>query len=243
MSSATDTISDRSSGRGSALLDFLKSSIGAKVLMAFSGAGLWTYLLLHVAGNLPVLWDRTAFNGYAEILQTNPPLLWTERILVFGGMAVHALMGFRLTRLNRAARGAAGYQHRATATSTVASRTMIVSGALILAFFVYHILHFTAHAVGGATFATETLANGHTRPDAGLMVSSAFTNPVIVAVYVVGQILVFTHLYHGSVSLFQSLGMFRIFQNPVIRVGAKALALAITAGAMSIPLILFFSQR
>src|SRR5262249_54969954 len=157
-----------------AWLEFLKSSIGAKVVMAFSGAGLWLYLLLHVLGNLPVLWDSATFNSYAEALQTNPFLLWPERILVFGGMAAHAFLRVRLTKLNREARQHRYDAGRAHATSTFASRTMIVTGLLILAFFVYHILHFTGHVVGGATFATETLANGHVRPNSSLMVHSAF---------------------------------------------------------------------
>src|SRR5689334_7285647 len=107
MTSAAHTSIPRSASpflSANAWLEFLKSSIGAKVVMAFSGAGLWLYLLLHVAGNLPVLWDSTAFNGYAEVLQTNPLLLWTERTLVFGGMAAHAFFGLRLTKLNREAR-------------------------------------------------------------------------------------------------------------------------------------------
>lgn len=225
------------------MLEFLKSSIGAKVVMAFSGAGLWLYLLLHVLGNLPVLWDSTTFNGYAEMLQTNPFLLWTERTLVFGGMAVHAFFGLRLTKLNRAARGHGYDSGRAHATSTFASRTMIISGLLILAFFVYHILHFTAHAVGGATFATEILANGQARPNSSLMVHSAFHNPAIAFVYIAGQIIVFTHLYHGSVSLFQSIGLFPVFQNVWVRRAAKTIALAITGAALSIPTAILFFKR
>jgi succinate dehydrogenase / fumarate reductase cytochrome b subunit len=199
-------------------------------------------LILHVLGNLPVLWDPVAFNGYAHFLQSNPPLLWTERVLVFGAMVVHAWMGIRLTRMNRAAR-ASRYVERAKDTSTFSSRTMIVSGLIILAFFVYHILHFTVRGVGGATFGVATLPNGETANDAALMVRTAFANPAIAAFYVVGQLLLFSHLYHGSVSLFQSFGLYKIFRHLWVRRIAKALVLAMVAGAISIPVILFLRAR
>lgn len=205
--------------------------------MAFSGAGLWAYLILHIGGNITVLFDGAKFNEYAEILQTNPLLLWPERILVFGGMLVHGAMGWRLTRLNKEARMQT-YAVRTTSTSTFASRSMIITGLMIAAFFIFHILHFTVR-VGGATYATETLASGHVRPDAALMVHSAFKQPIYVLIYVVAQVVLFTHLYHGSVSLFQSLGAFRIFTNIWVKRGAKALVVVLVGAALAIPLGIF----
>ncbi len=206
--------------------------------MAFSGAGLWAYLILHIGGNIVVLFDGPKFNHYAEMLQTNPLLLWPERILVFGGILLHGAMGWRLTQLNKEARKNE-YTVRSTSTSTFASRTMIISGLIIAAFFVFHILHFTVH-VGGATYETETLLDGHVRPNAALMVHSAFKQPIYVLIYVVAQVLVFIHLYHGSVSLFQSLGMFPVFNNVWVRRGAKAFTVVLVAAALAIPLGIYF---
>jgi succinate dehydrogenase / fumarate reductase, cytochrome b subunit len=237
MATATDVLGGERKQKH-ALIEFLASSIGAKVLMAFSGAGLWLYLILHAAGNLPVLWDRASFNHYAHLLQSTPILLWTERVLVFGGMVVHAFMGYRLTKLNRDARGH-DYALRDKDTSTFASRSMIISGTIILAFFVYHILHFTVRAVGGATFATEKLADGTTQPDAALMVSSAFSSPLITGFYVLAIILVFVHLYHGSVSLFQSLGLFRLFRSANVRMAVKAIVIGVAAAFVAVPIFLF----
>jgi succinate dehydrogenase / fumarate reductase cytochrome b subunit len=225
---------------------FLGSSIGAKVLMSVSGLGLWGYLLLHLLGNLQIFaHDKNVFNGYAEFLKGNLALLWTERVVVFGLMALHAWMGIRLTRLNAAARPE-HYAERKTLTSTIMSRTMIISGAVVLGFFIYHILHFTVHEVGGASFVTEAVRDLHgarERPDAYVMVRSAFQIPYVVAIYVVGQLLLFAHLLHGSISSLQSLGEYRFFRHPGVRAAARLLAAFICIGNISIPLIIFLGRE
>ncbi len=187
-------------------------------------------------GNFQILVKpATTFNDYAAFLKGNFFLLWGERVIVFGSMLLHAYTAVRLTRLNRAARPD-HYARRQTATSTLMSRTMIVSGLVVLAFFIYHILHFTVGAVDGATFRTE-----HGRPDAFFMVYSAFKIGWVVAIYVVGQILLFMHLLHGSVSLFQSIGAYRIFHNRKVRAAAWAIVAAVCGGFISIPLVIYFA--
>jgi succinate dehydrogenase / fumarate reductase cytochrome b subunit len=212
------------------------SSISLKATMSVTGFILWAYLIVHMLGNFQILVKPgTAFNDYAEFLKGNALLLWGERVVVFGSMIAHAYTAVRLTRLNRAARPE-DYARRKTATSTLMSRTMIVSGLVVLAFFVYHILHFTIGAVGDATFRTE-----HGRPDAFFMVHSAFKIGWVVAIYVVGQVLLFMHLYHGSMSLLQSIGAYRIFRNPRVRAVAWVMVLAVCGGFISIPLVIYFS--
>jgi succinate dehydrogenase / fumarate reductase cytochrome b subunit len=222
----------------------LRSSIGLKVVMAVTGLGLWAYLIAHMLGNLQIFAsDPGVFNGYAEFLKSSAPLLWTERVLVFGAMGVHAFVAIKLTRENAAARPN-DYFERKVESSTLMSRTMIVSGLLVLAFFAYHILHFTAHAVGGALFEMERVVGGsgsHLRPNAYLMVHSAFKTPWIVALYVVGQIMLFGHLLHGSRSLFQSIGAFRIFRSPVYGPIAAVIVIGVFAGFISIPLVIYFA--
>jgi succinate dehydrogenase / fumarate reductase, cytochrome b subunit len=225
-------------------LGFVRSSIGVKMVMALSGLGLWGYLIVHLLGNLQVLTAGHArFNSYAVFLKGSAPLLWGERIVVFGLMAVHAWAGIRVARLNRAARPDA-YQRRTNETSTLMSRTMIASGVVVLAFFIYHILHFTVGAAGGAEFRMETVSSfegDRVRPDAFHMVHSAFKLGPVVAIYVVGQILLFAHLLHGSTSLFQSIGLHPIFQNRTARRFASAIVLGIFAGNIAIPLIIYFA--
>jgi succinate dehydrogenase cytochrome b subunit len=220
------------------------SSIGLKVLMALSGLVLWGYLVVHLLGNLQILTRPDwVFNDYAEFLKSNFALLWTERVIVFGAMIVHAYTGIRLTKLNRRARPET-YELRKPATSTLMSRTMIISGIVVLAFFVYHILHFT---VGSACCAVRIMEKiptdmgARVRPNAFLMVHSAFKNPAVVAVYVVGQILLFAHLLHGAVSSFQSLGGHRLFRAAAVRGLAWLIVLGIFAGNLAIPLIIFFA--
>lgn len=222
------------------LLAFARSSIGLKVIMAGTGVVLWLYLLAHIAGNLQMFAGKAAFNGYAAFLKGTAILLWGERLVVFGAIALHALAAYRLTELNRAARPA-GYRARAKETSTPMSRTMIVSGTIVLVFFVYHILHFTVGVVGGVQLEAEVLADGRTRPDAYLMVYRAFKDPAIVALYVVGQAAVFAHLLHGSSSLFQSIGAFLPFRAPSARRVERVVVIALFVAAISIPLMIYFT--
>lgn len=98
--------------------------------------------------------------------------------------------------------------------------------------------HFTVHGVGNATFVMETLPSGETRPDAWLMVYSAFKRPLIVAFYVVGMVFFFAHLAHGTVSLFQSLGLYRVFRSVGAKRACHAITIAIAVGAMAIPVLI-----
>lgn len=245
MAEAT-TYSSGSSGqarglpRRTKLQEYLASSIGAKQIMALTGAIVWLYILAHIAGNLQVFLGRDVFNRYAALLQSTTPLLWGSRIVVFASIALHAWAGVRVTRLNREARPHPYSHARDTVASTLMSRTMIASGIVLLVFFVFHILHFTVHGVGNATFAHETLATGETRPDAWLMVYSAFKRPLIVLFYVVGMIFLFAHLAHGTVSLFQSLGLYRAFRSVGVKRAAYVITTAVAVGAMAIPLVIYF---
>src|SRR2546425_125663 len=98
--------------------------------------------------------------------------------------------------------------------SSIGLKVLMALSGLVL--WGYLIVHFTT---GNACCARRTMeklvsetGDAHIRPNAYLMVYSAFKNPVVVAIYVVGQILLFSHLLHGSVSLFQSIGGYRLFR-------------------------------
>lgn len=229
----------RGLGRRTRIQEYLSSSVGAKQVMAVTGLILWLYILGHITGNLQVFLGRDAFNSYAAFMQGTKPLLWGSRIVVFLSIALHAWAGIRVTRLNREARPHRYAHERATLASTPMSRTMIASGVVLLVFFVFHIQHFTVHGVGNATFAEETLASGETRPDAWLMVYSAFKRPLMVVFYVVGMFFLFAHLAHGTVSLLQSLGWYRAFRSVGVKRACWAVTIAIAVGAMAIPVVIY----
>src|SRR3990170_3910654 len=86
--------------------DFVRSSVGAKVIMAATGVVLWGFVLGHLVGNLQIFQAPDAINSYAVFLHTfvHGAALWVVRAALLGCLLAHIAMGLRLTALNRAAR-------------------------------------------------------------------------------------------------------------------------------------------
>lgn len=223
---------------------FLRSSVGAKVLMSLSGVIMWGFVIGHLAGNLQVLLPAPAggyagqqINEYAKFLHDTPPLLWGTRILVLASLIGHVLVGLRLARMNRAARPMR-YAKVQYERSSISSRLMALSGLIVLAFILFHLAHFTFHWVD-TSYATMTDKKG--LHDVYGMLWQGFKLPGIVAFYVVGQALLFMHLYHGSVSFLQSLGLRHPAWTPVASILGRLLVIGILAGNVAIPTILIAS--
>lgn len=210
---------------------FVRASLGRKVVMALSGLGLLTFLVLHIAGHLAVFGGQERYNSYAEFLHNTPVLLYTERIVVLLLVLVHAAMAARLVAKNRAARPR-GYAVQTRVRATVFSRLMGLSGALLLVLLILHILHFTTQSISGAVFQQELLADGRQRANTYLMVTSAFKQPLVVVLYVLGTVLFGSHLWHGAQSTLQSLGVRSARAALVMR----ALVLFVTLGGLAVPL-------
>lgn len=220
----------------------IDSSIGRKVLMAVTGLGLIGFVIAHMVGNLQVLGPmekaQEKLNAYAHMLQSLGPVLWIMRLGLLAMFVVHVATAFRLWRENSAARPSkyAVTQHD---TSTMASRTMILSGAVVLAFAIYHILHFTLGAVGTDTYAGNMLPyklkTGEEVHDVYRMVILGFRNPVVAVSYVVANLVLALHISHGASSVIQTLG----FRNPRIvalrNILGPGLGALIAIGNCSIP--------
>ncbi|MFO0005694.1 MAG: succinate:quinone oxidoreductase, partial [bacterium] len=121
---------------------FLSSSIGLKVVMAISGLVLFGFTVAHMAGNLQVFLGADAYNHYAESLQGNKPLLWTARLTLLGMVSAHIASAVTLALRSKAARPV-GYSQRSFLSGSYAVHTMKFGGFVLLAFIVYHLLHFT----------------------------------------------------------------------------------------------------
>jgi succinate dehydrogenase / fumarate reductase, cytochrome b subunit len=189
---------------------FFRSSLGKKYVMALSGLGLFLFVIGHLLGNLQVFLGPDVINTYGHFLQTTPELIWPARLGLLALVGLHIWAAVTLTIQNRTARGAASYSsaYRPTAAS-YASRTMMMSGVIIAAFIVYHILHFTVQVrtvnLIGKDFLTMTDAKG--RHDVYAMMIAGFRHPAVSGFYIVAVGLLCLHLNHGVGSLFQSLGL------------------------------------
>lgn len=197
------------------------SSLGAKIVMAVTGTLLFVWLVLHLLGNIAVFAGPGPMNAYAHFLKSKPELLWPMRVGLLAVAALHVWSGLRLAALNAAARPEA-YALRRWRKATLAARTMRVTGLVVLAFIVFHLLHFTGGVVLGAFFPAAP-ADPLQHADVFGMVVRSFQLPWVVAVYVVGVGLVGLHLSHGLWSAAQSLGLNgRKFTPFMVKAGAAA---------------------
>src|SRR6266480_866721 len=70
------------------------------------------------------------------------PLLWAIRLFLLATVIIHIYVTVQLAIENRRARPE-GYVERHYVKADFASRHMLMSGLIVLAFIVYHLAHFT----------------------------------------------------------------------------------------------------
>ena len=207
------------------------SSLGKKYIMAITGLLLFLFVIVHMLGNLQVYIGRDAMNAYAELLKSKPGLLWTFRTALFIVAVLHIVSALQLAAENRNARPeryAAGKP-----IATFASRTILVSGLIVLAFIVYHLMHFT---LGVTNPEFLELHDSLKRHDVYQMVVDAFRNPWVSAFYIISMGLLCLHLSHGVYSSFQSLGIRRKATAAAFYRFAQISAIVIFIGNCSIPI-------
>jgi succinate dehydrogenase / fumarate reductase, cytochrome b subunit len=213
------------------------SSLGKKYIMAVSGGVLFLFVVGHLLGNLQVFLGPEAINRYGHFLQTNPEIIWPARLVLLLMLALHVWSAIKLSAENKAARPVAYAEYRPV-TSSYASRTMLMSGLIIFAFVVYHLLHFTAQVkyvnLTGQSFAEFT--DPEKRHDIFKMMIVGFNNVWVSGFYILGMALLCLHLSHGVSAMFQSLGWKNKVYGPCLDKSARVVAVLIFLGYASIPL-------
>ncbi len=217
-------------------LAFLRSSVGRKYLVGVSGLMLVGFAVIHLLGNLTIFIGQDAMNAYAEKLVHLGPLLWVARIMLIAAAAVHAVTAIQLARENRAARPV-GYRKEQSFQTTFAAKTMAVSGIFLLAYIVYHLLHFTFGVTQPAIAHLKDPLNRH---DVHSMVILGFQDIKVVAIYVVAMALLCSHLSHGIASMFQSVGINDDRYTPLLKRISHLTAAFLFIGYSSIPLAIYF---
>lgn len=217
---------------------FWKSSIGKKWLVALTGLVLIGYVLGHLAGNMQFFAGPDKINAYGAFLHGQPLLLWTARLSLIACFVLHIAATIKLSIENRAARPER-YQLKRHVQSTIVARTMLWSGLTVLAFVIFHLLHFTSHTVD-PTFGKWHDAAG--RHDVYRMMVVGFQNPFASGFYAIGVILLSGHLAHGFSSVLQTFGInSKSTMTPITR-AARALAVLIAIGYLSIPASVLFAK-
>ena len=215
---------------------FYASSIGKKLIVAITGLALLGFLLGHMVGNLKIFFGPEKLNSYAAWLHSMPGLLWAARLGLLAALVAHVVTTILLVIQNRAARSDR-YEHPATIGATASSRTMMISGSIILTFVIFHILHFTVGVASGYydPYGDYFLPDG--RHDVYKMVVHSFGQvPLISLFYIFSMGLLCMHLSHGFASVFQTLGLRTERSWPLIRAAGYGYAALIFFGNISIPI-------
>lgn len=212
-------------------LTLLDTTIGKKAVMALTGLVLYGFVIVHMLGNLQVFLGPQALNKYAETLKATPPLLWGVRLVLLVSVALHVWSAVSLIGGTSEARKTDYKLRRYTATNG-AALSMRYGGFALLAFILFHLAHFTAPGTGLGIYQ-------HSHTDVYANVIASFSTWWVVAIYLVAQAFLGLHLYHGSWSLLQTLGLSHPRYNQVRKLLPQALGIGVAGGNMLIALSVF----
>jgi len=228
-SAATATV--RAKRRGF-ISDFCHSSVGRKMIVAGTGVILILFVIGHLLGNLQIFLGPDWINAYSQHLRDLGPLLWLIRVFLLITVILHIYFTILLAIENRRARPEP-YIDRQYVRASWASRHMVVSGLVVLAFIIFHLLHFTARKFN-PQFSLLKL-DSLNRSDVYSMMVYGFQNVYVSSFYIVGLFLLTLHLTHGSSSFFQSLGLNNQRLTPRLAIGGRVFAWLLFIGYTSIP--------
>lgn len=216
-----------------------RSSIGKKFTMALSAIFLLVFLLQHFIINSLAIICPAAFDEVSHFMGYQPIVQYVIQPILIIAIIYHFVMGFILEIENKRARGPVGYAvNNASANSTWASRNMLWSGAVILAFLVLHLIDFWIPEMNYKYIAFEMEDANRYYPE----LMHKFENPIRVGAYVVAFFLLMMHLLHGFQSAFQSIGARHRKYTPFIKSFGKIFAIVIPVGFMLIAILSYLKN-
>jgi succinate dehydrogenase / fumarate reductase, cytochrome b subunit len=220
------------------LLDLYSTAVGKKWVMAITGLVLIGYVVAHMVGNLKMYLGPESLDEYGQWLRAGllVPIvpegfaLWMMRPVLLVAFALHIHAAYSLTILNRKARPVTYQSPRDYIAVSWAARTMRWSGIIVLLFVLFHIADLTLGWTNPDFEHGEVYAN----------VVASFERLPVAIFYVLANLALGLHLYHGIWSLFQTMGSmnprFNPRANPIRRGIALALTVAVVAGNVSFPI-------
>lgn len=217
----------------SSVVDFYSTAVGKKWVMALTGIGLMGFVFAHMVGNLKMFQGREAFDAYAhglrELLYPIAPhsfVLWIMRLGLIVMFALHIHSAYSLTRMNATSRPTRYQSPRDYIAANFASRTMRWTGIIIGLYVLFHLADLTW---------------GWANPD--YVYGAAYDNLVaslerwwVAAIYVVANVALGIHLFHGAWSMFQSIGLNSPRYNPARRTFAVAFAVVVAGANIAFPI-------
>lgn len=206
--------------------------------MSLVGLFLISFLVVHLVINLLVLLDSAeAFNRAAHFMGANVVIRLME-IVLFGGFLLHMVYASIVSIQNWIARPK-GYKKANHSQTSVLSKYMVHTAIVLTIFLVLHLLDFYVKAkffgeIGDVQY------NGETMHDMASLVIARFQMGWVVWFYLIALLGLGFHLHHGFQSAFQTLGINHPFYTPLIKAAGITYTIVITAGYMSIPVLVYY---
>ena len=186
------------------VLRFWRSAVGKKWIMAVTGIMLLGFVFAHMVGNLKIYLGQTHLDEYAEWLRNlgepalpRTALLWIMRVGLIGAFFLHIISAAQLTRMNHRARPTKYQSPRDYAAANFASRTMRWTGVIVGLYLIFHLMDLTWGNANPDYVRGNTYAN----------VIHSFQRVPVAIVYMLANLALAFHIFHGAWSMFQSLGI------------------------------------
>ncbi len=218
-------------------MGILSASIAKKVAMALSGLFLVFFLAQHFTINFSSVFSEETFNSWSHFMGTNPLVQFILQPVLIFGVVFHFVMGIILELKNNKARKISYKSYKGNTNSSWASRNMIISGAVILAFLGLHFYDFWVPEMVHKY--VESNPDDSFRYYGELV--HKFESPVRTGIYVLSFVLLMFHLWHGFASSFQTMGWNNKFSKAV-KGFTKLYAIVIPLGFIIIALYHHFNQ-
>ncbi len=215
----------------------LKSSIAKKVAMALSGLFLISFLSLHFFVNLVSVFSAENYNSMSHFMGYNPVIQFVMQPVLIAGVIFHFVMGFVLELKNRSARPISYVKYNGAANASWASRNMIISGLVVLAFLGLHMYDFWFAEMIYKYVDVNAIEETRYFPE----LVHKFESPVRTGLYCVAFVLLALHLWHGFNSSFQSVGFNNKYSKSLHKLG-YAFAIVVPFGFIFIALFHHFNQ-
>ncbi|MGV3113050.1 succinate dehydrogenase cytochrome b subunit [Corynebacterium freneyi] len=205
-----------------------------KLIMAVTGVIFGLFVIVHMLGNLKVFAGAGDFNAYAAFLRSvgapavpEEGVLWILRIVLLVAVVLHVYGAFALHGRARQSRGKFRRQGMVSNWNTFTARTMIITGIVLLAFIIFHILDLTI----GAAVAPADFVHG----EAYANLVASFSRPAVAIWYIIAQLALLLHLSHGLWTATSDLGITGVRWRKVLLFLSGLIPLLVVVGNIAIP--------
>ncbi len=234
---------DKRRRRAPFFVELYRSAVGKKYVMAITGIAIMGFVFAHMVGNLKMYLGIAEFDNYGDFLRKilvpilpRTVFLWILRGGLLTAFVLHIHAAYALTIMNRRARRTNYASKRDYIAANYASRTMRVSGIIVGLYIIFHLFDLSWTGTGATYVRGDPYGN---------VVHSLSRAPVAI-LYIVANIALGFHLFHGAWSLFQSLGWnnprfnrwrrdFAVAFAGLIVIGNVSFPIAVLAGIVSVP--------